>query len=85
MSTREDGGSEKRAKDGTSSGESCSELIRDIVETTVRLCFCHDVGGFKGSDGRFIFSVDCDGWTFASAEYERERECGWEREGRGTV
>jgi hypothetical protein len=82
MSTREDGGSEKRAKDGTGSGGLCSGLLRDSVVTTVPLRFCHDVGGF---DGRFIFCVDFDGWTFASAEYERERECGWEREGRGTV
>jgi hypothetical protein len=48
MSTREDGGSEKRDKDGTDSGDVCSGMLRDSVEATVRLRFCHDVGGFDG-------------------------------------
>lgn len=45
MSTWEEGGSEKRARDGTGSGESCSGMLRDSDETTVGLRFCHDIGG----------------------------------------
>jgi hypothetical protein len=48
MSTREDGGSEKRAKDGTGTGDVHSGMLRDSVEATVRLRFCHEVGGFGG-------------------------------------
>jgi hypothetical protein len=52
MSTRDEGGSEKRARVDAGSGGSCSAMLRDSVEATVRLRLCHDVGG---RDGRFRF------------------------------
>jgi hypothetical protein len=52
MSTREEGGSEKRAGVGAGSEGSCSEMLMDSVEATVRLWLCQDVGG---RDGRLKF------------------------------
>lgn len=82
MSTREGRGSEKRARVDAGSGWSCSGMLRDRVEATVRLRLCHDVGG---REGRFRFCVDFDEYALASPENERERGCGWEREERGAL
>lgn len=57
MSTREDGGSEKCEGVGGGSEGSCSGMLRDSVETAVRLRLCQDVGG---AEGRLKFCCDFD-------------------------
>ena len=52
-------------------------MLTERVDAVVRLRFCHDV---CGTEGRFKFWFEFEGWTFASPEKERERGWGCERE-----